>query len=328
MLISIIIPVYKVEQYLRECVDSVLTQTYRNLEVILVDDGSPDGCPAICDEYVENDSRVKVIHKKNGGLSDARNVGIEMATGEYVVCLDSDDFWIGTDVLEKVVKELEYHPDILFFDRVTFCMNGQTIYPKDMQLSSINGKNRAEALTMLMQGGKFIVSACNKFLKTTLLKEHHVAFKKGIVSEDIDWTYQMMPYVQTMRGFDIPFYGYRRREGSITNSIGRKNLDDLLSIIEHWSKDIQVKESDLQVKYQLLGYLNYQTFIVMGLLQRLPTSEHKEFEQRIEKLSFLLQYDVNKKTHLASIGHQILGKKVYKVLAFYISIKNKGWKIA
>lgn len=327
MLISIIIPIYKVESYLRECVDSVLCQTYRDIEVILVDDGSPDGSPAICDEYAQKDARVKVIHKPNGGLSDARNAGIEVASGEYVVCLDSDDFWIGMDALRQAAKELEYYPDILCFNYITICLNGEKIYPRGIQLSSINGRSRAEALTALMQGGKFIVSACNKFVKTSLLKEHKILFKKGIVSEDIDWTFQMMPYVQVMRGFDIPFYGYRKREGSITNTIGRKNIEDLLWIIEKWSSELEQWESDPKVRYQLMGYLNYQTFIAMGLLQKVPKQDRAVLQQRLEKLSFLIKYDVNKKTHLASIAHRLFGKGAYKLLAFYINIKNKGLKI-
>ena len=91
--ISVIIPVYKVEQYLDKCVESVINQTYKNLEIILVDDGSPDNCPKMCDEWAKKDNRVKVIHKKNGGLSDARNVGIENATGTYIAFLDSDDYF-------------------------------------------------------------------------------------------------------------------------------------------------------------------------------------------------------------------------------------------
>ena len=90
-LISVIVPIYKVEPYLRECVDSILGQTHGNLEVILVDDGSPDACPAICDEYAARDARVRVIHKTNGGLSDARNVGLDVARGEWVGFVDSDD---------------------------------------------------------------------------------------------------------------------------------------------------------------------------------------------------------------------------------------------
>ena len=101
-LISIIIPVYKVELYLKQCVESILIQTYLNIEVILVDDGSPDSCPQICDEYARKDYRIKVIHKSNGGLSDARNVGLNIAVGQYVVFVDSDD-WIENTMVEHLL---------------------------------------------------------------------------------------------------------------------------------------------------------------------------------------------------------------------------------
>ena len=107
MKFSVIIPIYKVEQYLRQCVDSVLAQTYTDVEIILVDDGSPDSCPAICDEYAKKDSRIKVIHKPNGGLSDARNAGLDMAQGEYVLFLDSDDWWDDKDALRKTDASLK-----------------------------------------------------------------------------------------------------------------------------------------------------------------------------------------------------------------------------
>ena len=97
-LVSVIVPIYNVEKYLRRCVDSILSQSYQNLEVWLVDDGSPDGCPAICDEYARKDNRVKIIHKKNGGLSDARNVAIDVASGEYICFVDSDDYVASTYV--------------------------------------------------------------------------------------------------------------------------------------------------------------------------------------------------------------------------------------
>ena len=102
-LISVIIPVYRVEAYLRRCMDSVLAQTYRNMEIILVDDGSDDGCPAICDEYAGQDERVKVIHQKNAGLSGARNAGIEMAQGRYLAFVDSDDY-LASDFLEQLYR--------------------------------------------------------------------------------------------------------------------------------------------------------------------------------------------------------------------------------
>ena len=105
-LISVIIPIYNVEAYLDECIASVIAQTYSNLEIILVDDGSPDNCPQMCDEWAAKDSRIRVIHKENGGLSDARNAGIDIATGEYIAFVDSDD-WIVPEMYEKMLAALK-----------------------------------------------------------------------------------------------------------------------------------------------------------------------------------------------------------------------------
>ena len=106
-LISIIVPIYNVEKYIKKCIDSIINQTYTNLEIILVDDGSPDNCGKICDKYKEKDDRIKVIHKKNGGLSDARNAGIDIATGEYITFIDSDDYVAENyiEVLYNLCKE-------------------------------------------------------------------------------------------------------------------------------------------------------------------------------------------------------------------------------
>ena len=114
MKVSFIIPVYKVEKYLPQCVESILNQTYKNIEVLLVDDCSPDGCPALCDEYANKDSRVTVFHKLNGGLSDARNYGLEHAKGDYVVFMDSDDFWQKNTYLEELVEEINNSPECDF----------------------------------------------------------------------------------------------------------------------------------------------------------------------------------------------------------------------
>ena len=128
-LISVIVPIYKVEQYLSECVDSILQQSYENLEVILVDDGSPDSCPEICDRYAVTDNRIKVIHKPNGGLSDARNTGLKAATGEYILFIDSDDYWIDKNAIKKLIEKLvnsrtrSFQCDLVFFGRTTFSSN-------------------------------------------------------------------------------------------------------------------------------------------------------------------------------------------------------------
>ena len=118
---SIIIPIYNVERYLETCVNSILTQTYSDYEVILVDDGSPDRCGELCDHYAESDSRVKVVHKVNGGLSSARNAGLDIAMGEYVIFVDSDDYWDDTMALEHIQKNLaESNADLLVFPAKRF----------------------------------------------------------------------------------------------------------------------------------------------------------------------------------------------------------------
>lgn len=115
-LVSVIVPVYKVEKYLHRCIDSIINQTYKNLEIILVDDGSPDNCGKICDEYAEKDNRIKVIHKSNGGLSSARNAGLDVANGDYVYFVDSDDY-IDTKLVEDNLNlAIEHDADMVCFN--------------------------------------------------------------------------------------------------------------------------------------------------------------------------------------------------------------------
>ena len=116
MKISFIIPVYNVESYLRQCVESLTHQTYRDIEIILADDGSPDGSPQLCDKLASEDSRIKVIHKENGGLSDARNAGLLAATGEYVVFVDGDDFWLDNNALQQLVDVVKPELDFIGYN--------------------------------------------------------------------------------------------------------------------------------------------------------------------------------------------------------------------
>lgn len=123
-LLTVIVPVYKVEKYLRRCLDSIVNQTYKNLEIILVDDGSPDNCPAICDEYAKKDSRIKVIHQKNKGLSGARNAGLDVATGDYIAFVDSDD-WLELDAYEVTIQKMNKEKlDLVAFGYISECLNG------------------------------------------------------------------------------------------------------------------------------------------------------------------------------------------------------------
>ena len=144
-LFSIIVPVYKAEKYINECVDSVLAQTFEDFELILADDGSPDRCPEICDEYAKKDSRIKVIHKENGGASSARNSGIEAACGEYVIFLDSDDYWEENYTLQRLT---ETTPPCLKTEKETKRCN-----------TCLRAKIFPELLTFLQQKGACLTAA-------------------------------------------------------------------------------------------------------------------------------------------------------------------------
>lgn len=215
-LISVIVPVYKVEKYLRKCVDSIISQTYTNLEIILVDDGSPDNCPKICDEYAKQDSRVKVIHKENGGLSDARNAGMAVATGEYISFIDSDD-WIENNMLEILLKEItENNCDIA---SCGINMVWEDNRPKEI-LFPFEGKiiiNGAESALDHLISNKYIVQTVwNKlYRKDTIVK---ILFPFGKINEDEYWTWQALAASEKIVCIGNPMYNYLQREGSIMKS--------------------------------------------------------------------------------------------------------------
>ena len=172
MRFSIIVPVYKAERYLSQCVESVLKQDFNDFELILVDDGSPDKSPGICDSYAEKDSRVLVIHKPNGGASDARNVGIKAAKGDYLMFIDSDDYWDDTSVLRKISSIFdETESDLVQFgQRRYFSVDDRMAPVLERNLSKFNGYSSRDILGILVQNGKLTISAASMAISRELMK--------------------------------------------------------------------------------------------------------------------------------------------------------------
>ncbi len=209
-LISVIVPIYKVELYLTKCVDSILGQTYQNIEVILIDDGSPDACPAICDRYAEQDTRVRVIHKENGGLSSARNAGLDAATGGLVVFTDPDD-WMESDMLELLVGNMRaYESDIA--ECGWFAVKEGVAKPEKFFGESACYSNQ-EAMYLLLDG-KCYLSVCNKLFRKNLFET--VRFPEGRVWED-GWVMpKLFGIARTVSVLGAHKYYYlRQRAGSI-----------------------------------------------------------------------------------------------------------------
>lgn len=212
-LISIIIPVYKVEKYLNRCIKSVVEQTYENLEIILVDDGSPDKCPQICDDWTKNDRRVKVIHKKNGGLSDARNSGLKVAKGVYICFVDSDDY-----VSEKFVETLynlirNNHTEIsaISFQEV-FSTKREVVDTVEDKNSEVVFENE-DALRQLFSNDTFANYAWNKMYKRHLFDD--VQFPIGRKMEDLGTTYKLLLKAKRIAYSAQILYFYYQREDSI-----------------------------------------------------------------------------------------------------------------
>ena len=184
-LVSVVVPIYNVELYLKECVDSILSQTYKNIEVILVDDESPDLCGKICDDYAAMDGRIKVVHKKNGGLSDARNAGMKVATGDLITFVDSDDY-ISKDFMKILFEAMsENNSDIAIANMKRTSRRDDKNTVIDWKVSSYKNE---DALIRMLYGTPFGTSACGKLFKRSLFTG--VEFPYGKFSEDLFTIYK------------------------------------------------------------------------------------------------------------------------------------------
>ena len=210
-LISVIVPIYNVEQYLESCIESAVNQTYKNLEIILVDDGSPDNCPKICDYWAERDTRIKVIHKQNGGLSDARNAALDICEGEYIFFLDSDD--------TIVSNALEILYGAIVKDNTKLALGGIkkiSEYGEDDKLPPFKGKISADnCLTLLYEYGGNFVMACNKLYHKSLWANKR--FKYGIVFEDAEVTYRFYIELDFVSVVGTATYHYFIRDNSLSH---------------------------------------------------------------------------------------------------------------
>lgn len=288
--LSIIIPVYGVEQYLRKCVDSLMNQDMDNYEIILVDDGSPDECPQICDSYVAAHKNIQVVHRKNGGLSAARNSGIEVARGEYIMFVDSDDY-IEPNVLKGLMEQVERDKlDVLRY-RLQYVNPQYEVY-NPYKSDPFKGNDYSKIPT---DGVSFLNARMNTqcyawafILKRELLDG--CIFTPGIYFEDTDWTPRMLVRAKRVASTETVVYNYLMREGSITKAINRgkqkKVLDDkmyLIGSLQKQSNDLQAKGQDNRWFARMIAD---NVISIIGIIAKDIYKERKEY------LSLLKQYGV------------------------------------
>lgn len=296
-LISIIVPVYNVETYLAKCVDSILAQTYTNLEIFLVNDGSFDCCGKLCDEYAKEDKRIKVIHKKNGGLSDARNVAIDVATGEFITFIDSDDYVTDDYImtLYSLIEKYECKVSIALYN--TFVEGSKPkvvnrVYREDCQTN-------IKAIEEMFYQEKYDTASWAKLYHSSLFATG-IRYPKGIVYEDLATTYLLIFQSDKVAFCNRRIYNYLLRRDSIEgSSFSSKKMDSALKVCE-------LMESHLDILGKVMqAYQCRMMSFFFHLLLKMPDGyEHRNMlYKRIKAIrwSVLCNSRARKKARVASL---------------------------
>ena len=247
-LVSVIVPVYNVEKYLNKCVDSIVNQTYKNLEIILVDDGSPDNCPQMCDDWAEKDSRIKVIHKENGGVSSARNTGLDKANGEYISFIDSDDY-IDKDMFKTLLDK-----DYSSYDLVEY---GFTSDKKSVNTDSFENDiilNNTEECILNLIKGIINPSVCDKLYNSKHISS--IRFNKSkSIGEDYLFNFAYLLNIEKIIIINKPLYFYSERKNSATNVL-REDMINRWKNTKEIISSYSFKESS--VKYAAYSHYIYE----------------------------------------------------------------------
>jgi len=286
--VSVIVPVYKVEKYLDRCVQSVVEQSYQNLEIILVDDGSPDNCPAMCDEWAIKDKRIKVIHKKNGGVSSARNLGLEKATGDYIAFVDSDD-WIELNMYEEMLKSANREKaDIVFCRQNKVSAKGQVEKISEIRLSNLKNK---EIIYLFKFGNNDSVRSgpCRMLVKTEIAKmcKFPTSLNYG---EDLFFVVDCVEKARKIEIVDKYFYNYFYNSESVTSFIDDnyfRNIKDLYS----YQKDfINNKHLDWE-------YLINHSYLFRNVTKRRKQKDFVKVMKSLEKNDEIFRNCFNKQNY-------------------------------
>lgn len=320
--ISVIIPIYNVGVYLEECMNSVIDQTYEYKEIVLVDDGSTDNSPEICDYYVSKYNYIKVIHKQNGGLSDARNVGIKNSNGDYLLFLDADDFFNDKFAIQKLVDRINLtHADLLNFSYIKYYedLNKYDNYFEDLEPLPLE-LSKTKSIKYLLNNNLYIASACNKLVKKSLFEDDCLYFVKGIYSEDIDWCLRLLIKANKPDFVCENFYCYRQRSNSITHTINDKKCQDLTNNILNCFSIVEKNDS---LKDSLYRYVSYQ-FGTFFITQALAENYQSECINKLSKYKWVLKYQSNnKKLIVLNIMVTLFGYKLTcKIIRLFIKLRR------
>ena len=302
---SFIVPVYQVEEYLKECVDSILRQTCTDYEIILIDDGSRDRSGEICDDYGTRYNRIRVIHQENAGLSASRNVGVRNAAGQYIIFLDSDDYWEDAEGLRKIDDLIHPDVDIVAFASLNYYADsGKKSADRYAYPPELNSMKPQDCLRYLIEHDLLNLSAAKKVIRRDFLLENDLYFQEGIRSEDVEWGIRLSNCLPTYRFLNEKLYVYRHRSNSISRTIGEKHLDDYLEIVR---KYVHYDYCNPEVKECLLSYVAYQYSLLLAYITLLRPEKRREMLKELKEYRHLFRYCSYPRSRMISMAHGMIG---------------------
>ena len=265
--VSVIVPIYNVEKYLEKCINSLLSQTLEDIQIILVNDGSKDNSGNIAKEYEKNNkNRIIYVEKENGGLSDARNYGLKYATGDFIAFLDSDDYIEKNAYEEMYNKVIEENADYVECDFIWEFPNKIRV---DKQYPY---KNKKEMLSFVR------VVAWNKLIKRQLITDNNLEFPKGLRYEDVEFTYKLIPFVNKFAYVDKPFIHYVQREGSIAN-VQNERTAEIFTVLDNVIEFY--KKNNIYEKYRDELEYNYARYLLCSSLKRMCKIKDKSIREKL-----------------------------------------------
>lgn len=324
ILFSFVIPVYNTRKYITECIESVNSQKYSNIEIVLVDDGSTDGSIELCQEIAKKIDNVIFITQKHQGLSAARNNGMKVINGDYILFLDSDDY-IEKDYIEKLLTFIKKNesPDIILLDGVKIFPDGSEEI-LDPNLYLLNDRRFKSKLCAISAMSKFPASACTKALKRKFIIENNLFFdEKIIAAEDIDFMIRAMLKANRIEYFESKYYYYRQnRKGSITNKPTLEKTNSYFSIID----DFCTKKNDLIKGNEefVFSIISYQYSILLAQINFLSKAERSKLNYDYKKYKWILKYGKSKKMKAIYVISKLIGITfTSKILYLYLKARNK-----
>ena len=321
MRFSVIVPAYNVQDYIVSCIDSILKQSFRDYEIILVNDGSTDATFEHCQELCKKNTCIKLVNKENGGLSSARNVGINQAEGDYLLFLDGDDFWRDDDFLENLNCIIETNsPDTIIFP-YSYYYGKDIIKEYEFDLSEVSSSSNkfSDDLYLLIDNGIWYPSACNKCIRRDIVAINNISFPLNMTSEDVKWCFELSQHIASYYIYNKGVYMYRQnREGSISYKLKMKNLEDLFLNIENvLSGSKKIRDAD---------YLYLSHYYLEVIPYVMPFLKNPNVKRMLSKYKWLSKYSKNTRNIKKRIIYFCLTYMGFRLSSLLLSILVKLYK--